>query len=155
MFYYKYTVENLHSPYTSDKCMRAGILMAVFKVNMSTPAHWYHLDVKAEMERCRRFKVHVCIPAFPRYSSFSVGRTDSLPSNVSSLDKIFQWFPVRSKLCWSCLTLATPRTVTHQAPLSMGFPDENTGVGCHALLQRIFLTQGSNVDLLRCRQIYF
>ena len=55
MFYYKYTVETLHSPYTSDKCMRAGILMAVFKVNMSTPAHWYHLDVKAEMEGPRLY----------------------------------------------------------------------------------------------------
>ena len=27
----------------------------------------------------------------------------------------------------------TPRTVARQAPLSMGFPGENTGVGCHAL----------------------
>ena len=31
----------------------------------------------------------------------------------------------------SCLTLATPRTVAHQAPLSMGFSRKNTGVGCH------------------------
>ena len=34
-------------------------------------------------------------------------------------------------------------TVAHQAPLSMGFSRKNTGVGCHALLQSIFLTQGS------------
>ena len=27
-------------------------------------------------------------------------------------------------------------------------PGKNTGVGCHALLQRIFLTQGSNLRLL-------
>ena len=34
-----------------------------------------------------------------------------------------------------------------QAPLwdSLG---KNTGVGCHALLQRVFLTQGSNLRLL-------
>ena len=32
-------------------------------------------------------------------------------------------------------------TVAHQAPLSLGFSGKNTGVGCHALLQRIFLTQ--------------
>ena len=31
-------------------------------------------------------------------------------------------------------------------------PGENTGVGCHFLLQGIFLTQGSNPDLLHCRQ---
>ena len=34
------------------------------------------------------------------------------------------------------------------APLSMGFSRKNTGVGCHALLQSIFLTQGSNPCLL-------
>ena len=27
-------------------------------------------------------------------------------------------------------------------------PDENTGVGCHALLQGVFLIQGSNLRLL-------
>ena len=31
----------------------------------------------------------------------------------------------------------------------MGFPSKNTGVGCHFLLQGIFLTQGSNPRLLR------
>ena len=32
-------------------------------------------------------------------------------------------------------------------------PDKNTGVGCHALLQGIFPTQGSNPGLPHCRQI--
>ena len=36
----------------------------------------------------------------------------------------------------------TPRSVAHQAPLSMGFSSKNTGVGCHFFLQRIFLTLG-------------
>ena len=34
-------------------------------------------------------------------------------------------------------------------------PDKNTGVGCHALLQGIFPTQGSNPDLPHCRQILY
>ena len=37
-------------------------------------------------------------------------------------------------------------------------PGKNTGVGCHALLQGIFPTQGSNLHLLcllRCRQILY
>ena len=39
----------------------------------------------------------------------------------------------------------TPRMVTHQTPLSLGFtPGKNTRVGCHFLLQGIFQTQGSN-----------
>ena len=32
---------------------------------------------------------------------------------------------------------------------------KNTRVGCHALLQGIFLTKGSNPDLLHCRQIIY
>ena len=31
-------------------------------------------------------------------------------------------------------------------------PGKNTGVGCHPFLQGIFLTQGSNPDLLHCRK---
>ena len=34
-------------------------------------------------------------------------------------------------------------------------PDKNTGVGCHFLLQGIFLNQGSNPGLLHCRQILY
>ena len=34
-------------------------------------------------------------------------------------------------------------------------PGENTGVGCHALLQEIFPTQGSNPGLPHCRQILY
>ena len=34
-------------------------------------------------------------------------------------------------------------------------PGRNTGVGSHFLLQRIFLTQGLNLDLLHCRQILY
>ena len=58
----------------------------------------------------------------------------------------------------SCLTLATPRTVARQAPLSMGFSRQNTGVGCHFLLQRTSPTQGANprlLQLLHCRQDSF
>ena len=37
----------------------------------------------------------------------------------------------------------------------MDFPGKNTGVDCHFLLQRIFLTQESNLGLLHCRQILY
>ena len=40
---------------------------------------------------------------------------------------------------------ATPWIVVPQAPLSMGFSRQDTGVGCHFLLQGIFLTQGLNL----------
>jgi len=41
-------------------------------------------------------------------------------------------------------SFATPWTVAPQAPLSMEFPRQDTGVGCHFLLQGIFLIQGSD-----------
>ena len=53
----------------------------------------------------------------------------------------------------SCLTLCDPTAC--QAPLSVGFSGKNTGVGCHALLQRIFLTWGLNPVLPHCRQILY
>ena len=34
-------------------------------------------------------------------------------------------------------------------------PGKNTGVGCHALFQGIFPTQGSNLGLPHCRQILY
>ena len=45
----------------------------------------------------------------------------------------------------------TSWTIAHQAPQSMGFSDflgKNTGMGCRALLQEIFLTQGLSLHLL-------
>ena len=50
----------------------------------------------------------------------------------------------------------TPWTVAPcQAPLSWNSPGKNTEVGYHALLQEIFPIQGSNPDLLHCRQILY
>ena len=49
----------------------------------------------------------------------------------------------------SCVRLfETLWTIADQAPLSRDSPHKNTGVGCHALLQGVFLTQGSNTCLL-------
>ena len=42
---------------------------------------------------------------------------------------------------------ATLRIAAHQSPPSMGFFRQDTGVGCHALLQGIFPTQELNPHL--------
>ena len=55
----------------------------------------------------------------------------------------------RSSSVW---LFATPWTVAYQAPL-WDSPGKNMGVGCHALLQGIFPSQGSNPGLPRCRRI--
>ena len=43
-----------------------------------------------------------------------------------------------------CLTLSTPWTVTHQAPLSVDFPRQEYWSGLPIFLQGSFLTQGLN-----------
>ena len=53
----------------------------------------------------------------------------------------------------SCPTLCDPATARL---LYLGdFPGKNTRVGFHFLLQGIFLTQGLNLGLLRCRKILY
>ena len=56
----------------------------------------------------------------------------------------------------SCIQLfATLWTVTHQTSLPMGFPRQEYWSGLPFLLQGIFPMQGSNPDLLHCKQILY
>ena len=48
---------------------------------------------------------------------------------------------------FSCVQLIViPWTVTCQAPLSMGSPGKNTGIGCHFLLQNQYLMLGIDLE---------
>ena len=56
---------------------------------------------------------------------------------------------MHAKSLQPCLTLCNPMDCSLPRLLSpRDSPGKNTGVGCHALLQGIFLTQGSNLHLL-------
>ena len=76
-----------------------------------------------------------CVRAFPTLSN------SALPA---------RWLCacVHAKSLLSRPTLWPMDWVAHQAPLSMDSPGEDTGVGCRALLQGVFPTQGSNVCIL-------
>ena len=55
-----------------------------------------------------------------------------------------------------CLTLYDPMDCSLPGSSVCGdSPGKNTGVGCHALLQGIFPTQGSNLSLTHCMQILY
>ena len=57
---------------------------------------------------------------------------------------------VLAKPLQMCLTLCSPMDCSPPGSSVHGdSPGKNTGVGCHALLQGIFLTQGSNPSPLR------
>ena len=62
---------------------------------------------------------------------------------------------MKVKLLCHVQLFETPWTVVYQVPLSMRFSGKNTWVGCHFLLQEIFLTQGLNPGLQHCRQTLF
>ena len=55
-----------------------------------------------------------------------------------------------------CLTLCDTMDCSPQSSsVHRDSPGKNTGVGCHALLQGIFPTQGSNPGLLHCRRTLY
>ena len=55
-----------------------------------------------------------------------------------------------------CPTLCDPKHCSPPASSVYGdSPRKNSGVGCHALLQGIFLTQGSNPGLPHCRWVLY
>ena len=91
--------------------------------------NWFNWAMSNESEE-RILRQLFCLGTYP--STLCVLRTVSGMSAQS----------LQSCLC------ATLWTVALQAPLSMGSPGKNTGVGCRALLQGIFLTQGLNSNLL-------
>ena len=52
-----------------------------------------------------------------------------------------------AKLLRLCSTLCDPMGCNPQSSSPWDSPDKNTGVGCHAILQGIFPTQGLNPHL--------
>ena len=56
---------------------------------------------------------------------------------------------LRAKLLQSCLTLCNPMDCSLRFLCPWNSLGKNTGVGCHALLQGMFLTQGEKPHLLR------
>ena len=91
-------------------------------------------------------------------SPFILQRTSSRTSSLF-LPPVCHLHPVLCLVAQSCPTLCDP--VDCSPPGSSVYrdsPGKNTGIGFHALLQEIFLTQGSNpslLSLLHCRQILY
>ena len=82
----------------------------------------------------------------------------SKPSTVSSRGLYFPqaegvWCGVQSSS--HVRLFVTPQAAAHQALWPWDSPGKNTGVDCHSLLQRIFLTHGRNPGLLHFRQILY
>ena len=97
--------------------------------------------------------------------SFSQGffwPRDRIDDSCTGRQILYHWatrevqFDVVCLVAQSCLTLCNPMDSSPPgSPVHGDSPGKTTEVGCHALLQGIFLTQGSNPGLLPCRQILY
>ena len=79
-------------------------------------------------------------------------------SSICMRRKMKQVYPSSGtrEVCSVVSDSSAPLTVAYQSPLSKGIlQGKNTEVGCHALFQGLFPTQGSNPGLPHCRQILY
>ena len=93
------------------------------------------------------------------------GCREQLLCTVSDLSSLIPYYFISFILLFvcaqplSCVRLFVALwTIAHQAPLSTGFSRQETGAGCHLVLQGIFPTQGLNLRLLwlfHCRRILY
>ena len=102
------------------------------------------MGVGRESQEGRDIRIHIAD------SFLCIAETQHCKAIICQLKKIFvlTWniYLGYAKSFQSCPTLCNP--VDCQAPLSIRFSRQGYGVGCHALLQGIFPTQGSNPCLL-------
>ena len=75
--------------------------------------------------------------------------------DLNTPTRIWQSHQVKVKSLSRVRLYVSPWTGAYQARPSMEFPGKSTGVGCHFLLQGIFLTEGSNPGLPHCRQALY
>ena len=123
----------------------------------------FMLYVISQNSHCRHCTVITCSrlplpssPAHPpnKFPSHTDPLSHYIPSKQISLTHIL--YPLCVCLVpQSCLTLCNPMDSLPGSSVHGDSPGKNTGVGCHALLQGIFLTEGSNPGLLHCRLILY
>ena len=86
-------------------------------------------------QKCTSFSHDTSKPGLSRFGRYSV------PTLLYAV--------CYAKMLQSCLTLLQPHGLwPTRLHCQWDFSGKNTGVGCHALLQGIFPTQGSNLHLL-------
>ena len=79
------------------------------------------------------------------------------PFLILYICNLLLFFLIKVSMCLSCSVMPNSLQFQRLKPPGSSVhgdsPGKNTGVGCHALLQGIFLTQGLNPGLPQCRWI--
>ena len=69
---------------------------------------------------------------------------------------VYIYITITCEVAQLCPTICNPMDCRPSGSSAHGdSPGKNTGVGCHALLQGIFSTQGSNPGFPHCRRILY
>ena len=111
----------------------------------------------------------LCI-RWPKYWSFSISPSSEYSGLISlridwfdllgvqgTLRSLLQYYSSNASAFAPCFLYGSPLTSIHDywKNHSFDWTGKNTGVGCYALLQGIFPTQGSNPGLLHCWWILY
>ena len=95
-----------------------------------------------------------CHTSFGRLGSMTPGRSEEtrqISRELEDRQGVVRSHPIYGSMVWLVTAVvsnsATPGTAARQAPLSLGFSRQEHWSGCHALLQGISPTQGSNPGL--------
>ena len=83
--------------------------------------------------------------------SLAISGGKSKARTLAHQHKLVLWY-ISVLITQSCPTLCDPMNCSPPGSSPWNFPGKSTGVGCHFLLQGIFLTQGSNPGLQHCGQ---
>ena len=127
----------------------------------------YHIFTQS----CTGYIARKCQPTFPRHiSEFNI--CISLNYLLENFENVMKYAFSPEKECtinpnthvYVCVYVSTQLCLAICDPMDCSppgssvhgnSPGKNTGVGCHALLQGIFLTLGSNLHCQHCRQILY
>ena len=109
-----------------------------------------HTKQASFSQNCFSFSRFLLI--FPSFLNFPVLSVPPLAAQIQFFAFLVWQVIVKCKSLTLCNRMDH---VAYQAPLSTASPGKNTGMGSHSPPQGIFLTHGSNMDLLHCRQILY
>ena len=125
---------------SSKKMSNSFEQFETFKKNIDRPAkikgYFHHLEKWWSKEMYQPIKTWSMLP-FPFFSVIKL----CLEKNVIIFSKLASSWYAHAQSVSHVWPSATLWTITHQAPLSMGFLGKNTGAGCHFFLQGIFPAQ--------------
>ena len=120
-----------------NKCCKViQTILAAFRVSGITGVHWV-FSIQKRIIYVIKLKMFLFLP-------LKQNRTITTKTNQHMCGAVLCLVAQSCPSVWDPMDCSPPGSSVHGDS-----PGKNTGVGCHALLQGIFLTQGSNCHLLQ------